>query len=282
MEKIFLLIALIFFGFITSYSQSANESCHCAGMTAKGKGTFYITAGYNMDWFTKSDMHFKDTKTANYDFTIYDVKARDRSGLNKDFFRTNILIPQYSFRIGYWFNNNKNTGIEINYDHAKYVVINDQSVRMKGTINNEYFDKDTVLNPRFVSFEHTNGANYCMANVMKRYTILHSKNEKHWLSAVAKGGIGFVLPRTESRIVGRHRNDRYHVAGYIAGVDVGLRYDFARYFFLEQSGKGCFANYANVLLKQEGRARHHFFSIEYIFTFGFQFPAKWSKNISAR
>lgn len=266
----------------TCDAQQNTESCNCPGMTKKGFGTFYFTAGYNLDWFSRSTIHFKDHSTGNYDFTLYDLKATDRSGLNKDFFHTDIFIPQYSFRIGYWFNNTKNTGIEINYDHAKYVVVQGQPVHLKGTINEQQYDQDTTINPLFVAFEHTNGANFCMANFMKRYPVLHSRSQKHWLSVVAKAGGGFVLPRTETRVLGKHRNDMYHVAGYIAGIDIGLRYDFARFFFLEQSGKGCFANYTDVMLYGDGRASHHFFSFEYIFTLGVQFPAHWSSVVSAR
>lgn len=251
----------------------ADASCHCAGMAPAGKGTLYITGGYNLDWFTNSNIHFQDHTTDDFDFTLYHVQAKDRPGL-KDLLHEDITIPQYSFRIGYWFNNRNDLAVEINYDHVKYVMTQDQRVHMTGEFRGEFYDQDTTLIRDFIRYEHTNGANYAMLNVVKRMNAWHSNNEKHWISVVLKAGGGFVLPRTESYIAGNHRNDTYHVAGYVAGIDAGLRYDFLKYFFLETSLKGCFANYTNVLLYGDGTASQHWWSAEYIFTLGLQAPVK--------
>ena len=250
-----------------------SSSCNCAGMAPAGKGTLYITAGYNLDWYTASDIHFKDLTTDNYDFTLYKVKAEDRPGL-QDVFHEDITIPQYSFRGGYWFNDKRDLAIEINYDHAKYVMIQDQRVHMTGNFRGEYYDRDTTLGTDFIRYEHTNGANYAMLDLVKRCNFWHAANQRHWISAVAKAGVGFVLPRTESYIAGSHRNDTYHVAGYVAGMEAGLRYDFLKYFFLETTMKGCFANYSNVLLYGDGIASQHWWSAQYIFTLGLQAPVK--------
>ena len=39
-------------------------------------GGMYFQWGYNRDWYTKSDIHFRDG--SNYDFVIYDVVAKDK------------------------------------------------------------------------------------------------------------------------------------------------------------------------------------------------------------
>ncbi len=247
--------------------------CNCPQQSKAGKGTLYFTGGYNLDWFSKSDIHFRDKKTDDYDFTLYDLKAVDRDGL-ANLFNQDITIPQYSFRIGYFFNDKHDLGIEINYDHVKYVVVDGQTVHLKGEIRGAYYNQDTTFNRDFVDFEHTNGANYAMLMFIKRINLLKSGNKKHWVGAVCKGGAGFVYPRSDTRIFGVRRNDRYHVAGYVAGLEAGLRYDFFKYFFAETTAKGAFANYLNVLLHGKGRAHHHFFSLEWIFTIGLQVPVK--------
>ncbi|MEO5569649.1 MAG: hypothetical protein ABIT08_11570 [Bacteroidia bacterium] len=249
------------------------ETCHCPGMAKSGKGTFYFSFGYNLDWFTRSDIHFKDTQTDNYDFTLYSVKGVDRPAI-KYILEQDITLPQYSYRIGYFFNNKKDIGIEINYDHVKYIMVQNQTVHIKGQIHDSYLDQDTLLVESFIRYEHTNGANYFMINAVKRFNFLHSKNELHWLSATVRAGGGLVVPRTESYLFGLHRNDVYNVAGFVTGVDVGLRYDFLKNFYLETSGKGAYANYINVYLYGQGRAHQHWFSFEYIFTLGFQFGGK--------
>ena len=251
----------------------AFNSCHCPGMAKGSKGTFYFAFGYNLDWFTRSDIHFKDVTTDNYDFTLYDVKAIDRDGI-KYIFEDDLTLPQYSYRIGYFFNDKHDLGIEINYDHVKYIVLQDQTVHIKGQIHDTYLDKDTVLDDSFIRYEHTNGANYFMINGVKRFNFLHSKNELHWLSGVVRAGGGLVVPRSDTYLWGNHRNDTYHIAGYVVGLDIGLRYDFLKNFFLETSGKGAFANYTHVYLYNQGRANQTWFSFEYIFTIGVQFGTK--------
>ncbi|HUM45742.1 MAG TPA: hypothetical protein PLD84_02365 [Chitinophagales bacterium] len=265
---------LIAFNFLPlALSAQPETSCNCAGMAPAGKGTLYVTAGYNLDWFSTSNIHFEDHTTDDYDFTLYKVKAEDRPGL-KDLFHEDITIPQYSFRIGYWFNNKKDLAVEINYDHVKYVMIEGQRVHMTGSFRGEFYDQDTTLIHNFIRYEHTNGANYAMLDVVKRFNILHSNNQLHWLSAVAKAGGGFVLPRTDSWISGHHRDDTYHVAGFVVGGEVGLRYDFLKYAFLETTMKGCYANYFDVLLYGDGKASQHWWSAEYIFTLGLQIPVR--------
>lgn len=271
---------LLLFIFIATphliYSQVTGPeafSCHCPMMNNDGKGKFYISYGYNLDWFTRSDIHFKDKTTDNYDFTLYDVKAEDRPGLNK-MFNSDITIPQYSYRIGYFFGDRGQWAVELNYDHVKYVMLNNQRVHLKGELRGEYFDTDTLLVEQFIRYEHTNGANYMMFNFVWRKDFFHSKNELHWLSGIAKPGVGFVYPRSDTFIMGNRRNDEYHVAGYVTGIDIGLRYDFLKHFYFETSGKGAFANYTNVYLFGDGRARQHWFSFEYVFTIGYQFNGR--------
>jgi len=248
-------------------------TCHCPMMNSNGKGKFYISIGYNLDWFSKSDIHFKNSSGDNYNFTLHDVKAEDRPGL-KNMFHENLTIPQYSYRFGYYFGDRGYWGVELNYDHVKYVAIPYQVVHLTGEIRGESFDADTILSPSFIRYEHTNGANYMMLNGIARKDFLHSKSELHWLSGILKFGAGVVLPRSATTVMGNRRDDTYHVAGYVIGLDAGLRYDLLKHFYFETSGKAAFANYTNVFLYGDGRASQHWFSFEYIFTIGYQFNGR--------
>lgn len=252
----------------SALSQEVSE-CKCGSVFKSGKGSFYIIWGYNLDWFSKSNLHFKGDDFGGYDFTLYKVKAHDNPGLGY-IFNSDLSIPQYVYRIGYYFNNKNLTGVEIAFDHTKYIMTQNQKVRVKGTIQGEVIDKDTIVGRDFLMIEHTNGANFLMANFIKRYCLYTTENLKHRLQLVMKAGAGIVIPKTDVTIFGQRLNNRFHVAGYVAGLDVGLRYDLFRYMFVETSLKGVFANYTNVLTVGDGRAHHHFFAGEYIFAAGFQ------------
>lgn len=237
--------------------------------TKKGKGSFYFAWGYNKDWFSPSDLHFESKGKDNYSFTIHDVKANDLPKLDH-IFDTDLSIPQYIYRFGYYFRNNKRFGIELSFDHAKYIMKQNQVAHVEGNIRGAYVDKDTILSPGFIRFEHTNGANFLMLSMLRRHQFLASKSEKHRLQGVIKPGIGIVIPQSDVSLFGHRQNNYYHIAGYIFGVEGSLRYEYGKHLFGETGFKGTFANYTNVLTVDDARANHHFFCLEWLFSIGFQ------------
>lgn len=237
----------------------------------KQKGTFYFAWGYNKDWFSKSDLHFSDHTTGNYDFTLHDVKAIDNPDIDQ-IFNTDVAIPQFIYRFGYYFNDKRNLGVEIAFDHAKYIMVRRQNVRINGFLNGETIDKDTLIDPKFLRFEHTNGANFLTANLLKRQKFFQSKNGKHALNCVLKPGVGVVIPKTDVTLFGVRRDNVYHVAGYIAGLELSLRYEYGKHWFAETGFKGSFANYMNVLTIGDAKANHKFFTFEWLFSFGYGIP----------
>jgi hypothetical protein len=273
-----LIFLIIFFSVNSHLLKSQEETIKSE---SKKKGTLYGGWGYNKDWFSKSDLHFKNTSgeynpiTKNYDyydFTVYNAKAKDRTGF-KDILRTDLTIPQYVYRIGYFFNNKYDLGIEINFDHVKYVVKDYQTLRVKGNIQNQLIDQDTLISPiDFLHFEHTNGANFMMLNFIKRQHFITSKKDNHQLSGIAKIGAGIVIPKTDVFLFGQEVDNRFHIAGYCMGFETGLRYDAFKYFYLEYTGKIAFANYTNVLVIGAGKAHHYFWTLENILVLGLQIP----------
>jgi hypothetical protein len=262
------------FLFLISFPAFSQEACNCPGGGKKGKGIFYAAWGYNRDWFSPSDLHFQNSGSDNYDFTLYNVKAKDRSGFSqllKTAAHGDITIPQYVYRLGYYFNNKHDLGIEINFDHAKYVMIGGQTVHITGQIHGVEIDKDTVLGSDFLKFEHTNGANFLMGNFIKRKNFMHSENNKHWLSAILKTGAGIMIPKTDVTLFGTRIDNKFHIGGWLTGVETGFRYDGFRHFFMEATAKGSFVDYTDVLTVGTGRANHSFWCFEAILCAGFQF-----------
>lgn len=250
----------------------------------KKKNTqWYYTWGYTRAIYSKSTIHFRNNSgpqdvsngpIKNYDFTLYDVTAADQADFDKIPDVINITIPQWVFRIGYSFN--KKWGIELNYDHTKYVVNDWQRARIKGQINGNYIDGDTILNPyTFLHYEHTDGANFWMMNAVRRFEFFNpSKN--FTASYVVKPGAGIVFPRTDVTIFGEHLNNNWIIAGWIVGVETGLRLEFFKHGFFEFVGKGAFADYRKTLVlgKGNGSASHKIFAGQLTATMGLKFDSK--------
>lgn len=231
---------------------------------------FYFSWGYNKDYFSKSDIHYSNSGSDNYNFKILDCKAVDRPGF-KNIFNSDISIPQYVYRLGYYFKKKKQFGVEINFDHAKYIVTDNQTLRVKGEIRGRSIDKDTLVTNEFVHLEHTNGANYLMANFLYRIQLFELKKNHNALTLIFKTGLGTVIPKTDVTFMGKRIDNKFHVAGFIAGEEIALRYNIYKGLITEFSSKNAYANYFNAIGVGTARVSHSFFTTMLVLTLGYQF-----------
>lgn len=262
-----LLICFLLPVLLPAQQDSTRSLCNKYFSTTTNKGSFYFAWGYNKNWYSTSDVRIHD-ESGDYDFTLYDMKAHDRTHID-ELFSVAISIPQYGYRLGYWMPNDK-YGVEIKFDHAKYIVYDGQTVRMKGKVLGEYYDTDTLVSDKFLHLEHTDGANFLMLNAMYRHNLYTGRFLK--VSAVGKFGAGIVVPRSDVTLFGQRWNHCFHVAGQIVGAECGVRTEFFRYWFIEASVKGAFANFNNVLAIDDILISHRFWDGMVLVDAGMQFP----------
>lgn len=212
------------------------------------KGDFFVHWGYNHSWYGKSDINFKGP---GYDFTLKDVVAHDRqSKLSWDYLNpSEISIPQYNLRVGYFIADNYS--ISIGWDHMKYVMDIPQSVAITGYIDSEISNpgiptgayagtyNGEMLNVKsdMLTFEHTDGFNY--ANVeLERYDDLWvAPSQKTSLTLETGLGAGLVVPRTDVRLFGVGENNYWNVAGYGVSAKIGLKFYITKGFYLQNTTK---------------------------------------------
>ncbi len=234
----------------------------------------YLQWGYNTEWYTRSDIHFRMANGNN--FTLHKARAHDAPDLDaisKE--PLDISIPQYNYRIGFYLNKQKTKAIELNFDHAKYIVTEGQTARVTGTIGGQQVDADSVVDGnRFLHFEHTDGANWLHINYVQQQTLIKTLDTKrNLLTWLWKVGAGINIPRTDFTWKGERLNNDFHVAGYNISAESGFRlYPFKK-FFIEGTAKTGFVQYINALCNTEAqkgnRASQNFGYFELIGTFGF-------------
>ena len=228
------------------------------------KGIIYFAIGTQRIFYTPGNIHLRRGGNPSFDFTLYDVKAKDEGGFKWQ------TAPQFSYTIGYYWVKKK-FGLEYQYDHIKYFVTPNQVVHMKGTINGKSYDQDTALVKDFFQLEHSDGANYAMVNFVKWFPTHVFKNEKLSLDILAKAGAGLVNPKTNSTIMGYHRDDRYHISGYVTGLEGGIRFRFLKHVFVTGTFKGTYANYSHFLIAG-GWGSQKWFAGQFNYLLGAQFP----------
>jgi len=240
----------------------------------QNKGNFYMTWGYHTDRYTKSTIHMKgDVPTApyTYDFELVKAKAHDRQDMH-DLFQTAISIPQYVLNVGYFFPNKPKWGIEVSWDHLKYIVTDGQTFHLKGDIGGKYYDTDTTFSPSSIHFEHTNGNNYLMASAVRKFQFFENTKFGTHLSLLVKAGAGGLIPKTDSKIFGYHNDGPFRLSGFVIGASTAVRYSLFKYLFVEGSIKGAFADYTGAKIYEKGRAKQTFFSVQYIYSAGINIP----------
>jgi hypothetical protein len=240
------------------------------------KGNFFIYWGWNRSNYTNSDIHFNGS---NYDFTLSKVIAKDRQsefdpGLY--FNPATMTIPQYNLRIGYFFHDKYQ--VSIGTDHMKYVMLNDQTVKINGSISQTgteydgtYTNQDIVLAQKFLLFEHTDGLNYGNIEVRRFDELLIRK--RFSISVSEGAGLGILLPRTNTTLLTNARYDEFHLAGYGFGIVGALNITFFKHFFVQSEWKGGFINMPDIrtTMNTSDRASQYFFFSQYNICFGATF-----------
>lgn len=243
------------------------------------KGKLFVYWGWNRSNYSRSDIKFKGN---DYNFTLKDVKARDKpKPFGVYYFKPDeVTIPQTNFRVGYFFHENYNVAIGV--DHMKYVMRNNQTVKINGSINTGgdfdgvYNGDDIVLTEDFLTFEHTDGLNYVNVEVSR------FDNLDNWLKFPIKNidinltegvGVGLLYPKTNTKLLGKERYDEFHVSGYGMSVHAGLNITFFKHFFIQSNIKYGYINMSDIRTtdSKNDSAEQHFTFFESMYVFGAKF-----------
>lgn len=258
----------------TSFAQTA------AQQDAESAKKWSVYWGWNRSNYSNSDIHFSG---ANHDFTLKNVAAAD---IQTDATWANVFgiylrpseitIPQTNMRVAYQWS--EDTAIALNLDHMKYVMTPDQVVSASGQINGGPIpglsaDGKRVLDVNFLNFEHTDGLNIISLEWEKQRPVdlFGSRFPARVFGLV---GAGVVLPKSNVTLnmLGRARNDEFHLAGYSAGVGAGVEVDFHKDFFFRTAYKLGYVNLPDVVTSAQGdKAAHSFTYNELLIAFGMRF-----------
>lgn len=238
--------------------------------------------GWNRASYTTSDIHFSGD---GYDFTLLDVRAKDRQTPFKAdvyFGLTTVTIPQTNFRFGYFLNDH--WVISAGVDHMKYVMLQNQTVKYSGSIDDpaytDLIDGDQVrLDPNFLRYEHTDGLNYIHTELEYFQGLMHYKKLR--ISGYAGAGLGAMLPKSNVTLMHYPRHDDFHLSGYGLSAKCGVEFLLFKYFFIRLDYKTGFINMPDILTRDgevNDRAAQHFFFAQRSGLFGFNAPLHKSQS----
>lgn len=277
----FIKILLLFITLSQTFNSFSQGMSNIIQPNKGNKGKMYIFWGWNRAHYTNSDIRFRGN---NYDFTLKNVVAYDRQtpfALDPYLHPTKLSIPQTNLRIGYFISNHYN--ISFGIDHMKYVIEQNQAVKINGKINvpgvkydGIYNNNDIVLTEDFLTFEHTDGLNY-LNLAISRVDNLFDFNKlriKHIDMSLTEGvGIGALMPRTNTQLLKNKRYDEFHFAGYGLDAKIGLNILFYKHFFIQSELKGGYINMPDIRTTEStsDKAAQNFFYVQNNIVFGVLF-----------
>ena len=239
MKKFFELVFVFFVGTTMLFGQNQDTVDNSGYNQSKlSKGTMFVDWGWNRAGFSKSDIRFKGN---GYDFTLQNVTAKDRpSELSMAYIDpTRLSIPQFNFRLAYFIKDN--LAIVIAQDHMKYVMDQNQTVNINGHISDPTYagmvqnGQVNLSDEQFLTFEHTDGLNYINLGLEKYKNVLSKKDfNMFWAYG---GGIGALMPKSNVKLFGNERSDRYHLAGFGLDARTSINAVFWNHWMARVEGK---------------------------------------------
>jgi hypothetical protein len=239
-----------------------------SGTQASKRGReFFVSWGYNGDSYTKSDLHITQPSLGN-DFTLAGVRARDSKPWN-NIIGHSLTVPQYNFRFGVFFN--ERWGLELAHDHFKWIVREDQEVRMTGMLNGAAVDTQIRLTPDVLRYQLNNGANPLFVNVIRRVRVRGEPKRTGYVAFLAKAGGGFANPHTENVLFGEPNDKGFQFfQGWNMDAVAALRLNIFKRLYFEFEDKLVYVRYSGLNVDR-GKARQSVKANEFTLNFGVAF-----------
>jgi hypothetical protein len=235
------------------------------------KGQIYFSWGYNTEWYTHSTLYVSQPAMGNA-YSLDHVEAHDHKGWDEALFTKAISIPQYNYRLGFVFDDEHKLGFEINFDHTKY-ILSDQQAKIRGHLDNHPVDSSVAFNAANGFYYYlNNGANFLLFNLVKRWSLFQSNDRHLMVDFLGKVGVGPVIPHVQNSLFGNANTPHFQLGGWNAGIEAAFRVRFFRYIYLEYANKLDYARYSGLKI-YEGTARQAFGTYEMILSLGVSIPA---------
>ncbi|GAA4461142.1 hypothetical protein GCM10023093_05290 [Nemorincola caseinilytica] len=241
----------------------------------------YLSWGYNTAWYTRSTVKIDQPALAS-NYEMVKVKAHDNPGWNHRLFHQQLTIPQYNYRLGMYFNKKQDLAIEINFDHVKYIIADEQDMQLKGMLNGVNTNENIRFSgPKGFYYFLNNGANFFCFNIVKRVGLYTTKDRNLYVDLTGKAGIGPVVPHVENSLFGKKNDKGFQLGGWNTGLETALRVTFMRYAYFEFAQKVDYARYSHLKV-YEGRARQAFGTYELILSLGAILPTTRNNPLFTR
>ncbi|MFM9005401.1 MAG: hypothetical protein ACKOSR_07850, partial [Flavobacteriales bacterium] len=138
-------------------------------------------------------------------------------------------------------------------------------------------DNAVKLTPQFLTYEHTDGLNYLLAEIEYYQGIFRKKFVA--FNFYGGFGAGALMPKSNVKLMGYPRNDQFHLAGIGTNVKCGGELLLGNHFYVRGELKGGYINMPDIVTRAasiDDRASQQFGFAAMNMMIGFNVPSKKS------
>jgi hypothetical protein len=99
------LTNILFFSILIISTHISNELLAQDSLKFQTETGFYFSWGYNKDYYTNTNIYVSQP-ALNNNFNFKNTVLTDHPGWDEGLFNTELSIPQYNYRFGYFFDKN--------------------------------------------------------------------------------------------------------------------------------------------------------------------------------
>ncbi len=237
----------------------------CTFHSAAQQGSVYFSAGFNKSWYNNSTIHIVQDELGN-SYDLYRAKGNDKT--NSAF---SPLLMNY--RLGYYFNEWQDLGLEINFDPVKYTIADGSVVSVNGMVRNILNVQTTArFSIKNGSYYYFDGVNLFLLNFVKRWRVYRANSSDISIDILGKGGIGPVMPHFHSNLpINPLSGPALTWGGWDYGIEAAARVTLYRYAYVELAFKYDYAMMDGLQI-YDGMASQNLATREVIASIGFTLP----------
>jgi len=242
----------------------------CAALllgAATAHAQLYASWGYNAEQYARTDLRIVQPSQGN-DFTLHGLAAHDNKGWT-DIFRHQTTVPQYSVRIGWFLPRARDWAVELNFEHARYMVTQKQHVQLTGLLDGERANTDVLISSHVLTFWMNNGANFLLVNAVRRVSLVGARDRTGSISLLLKAGVGALFPHAQNQVFAENNAAGFQFGGVDAGIEAALRLHVFRGLYLDAGEKGVFGRYRGIKVS-DGHADLNVWAHNTSLSFGWQ------------
>lgn len=224
-----LIVLLMFLCINPVFGQRGNSK------GSNSKGTFFAQGGYNRSAYTNPDVQFKSDI---YKFTLQNVSINDNEESKSmgHFFSSS--SPQINIKLGYFIGNS--WAITGSFNRYNTFFENHQPIGLEGTFapgsNPSYsgsVNENINLSRDQYNLSQRQGINYFAIGVQRNDYMYSSTGDEFGIQTVVGAKIGGLFTKINYTYEGKTKKGITSFSGIGASLDVGIKFDFFRYVYLQ-------------------------------------------------